>query len=393
MTTLPVVLFAAAALLTFLAPRIAFSLADSTGVTAVGFQLELILLSVVRGGILIYGMLAVARGANATVAVAAVVAMEVASFVLHLATGGAYDSTPHQYGYEAVALILPLLLIAAGFLLRANNALAPILLWAGAALPLIAVVLGSTASDSHKTNRAIDRAEEIAERTAELNALPAGSPVELLLPFTCTPEDYTREAMSRIINSDRAVEQLKEALNGPNAAAAKAILPEVERAVYVNKRNAEFDAVPVSAGLAAVLSFYALGEDARVRAFVEDRIRETPDAEAQLVKGLAGPHALEAIVALRRIEKYKLDDATYAAVFSAAARVAERLDSTNPPPKEQVQTLTAFIGHMAMNSRGPTLDAHRENLIAVYRMSRRAEKEYGYGSYHPNDLEQALGLQ
>lgn len=399
MPTIVTILLSCAAFLTALFIPLTFFKADSNGLNAAVAGIGLVLLSIIRASVMILAMKGVSSGTNLSVAVAAVVMTEIASCSMHFAAAdaGAYDHIPYQYGFEAAATLLPALLIVAGFLLGSNSSLAPKALWAAAILPLIAGGLGFIASNNlaaARTLRIDQRAEQVKKRMAELNVIPASADVETLLPFAAGSEDYTVQvaAKSRIIDADRAVEQLKAALDGPNREAAKLIFKEVERAVYRKKKEAEFKAVPPTAGLAAVLSFYSSGEAGAVRDLVEDRLRDTPDGETQLVKALAGPHALEAIDLLRRVDKYRLESSTYAAAFAAAAKIATRLNAAERPPEPQVEALVKAIGLLAERCGEEALKKHRQELMTVYEMSRRAEKEYGYRS-HYMDLELALGLR
>ncbi len=141
-----------------------------------------------------------------------------------------------------------------------------------------------------------------------------------------------------------------------------------------------------------MLLFYTPGKNVFGRDLVEDRLRDTPDAEEQLVKALAGPHALEAIDLMRRIAKYSLETSSYEAAVAAAAKIAARFNTADHPPEPQVEVLGKAIGHMALRCGDEALKKHRQELMAVYQMSRRAEKEYGYRA-HYEDLELALGLR
>jgi hypothetical protein len=401
MPTLAAILFCFAALLTVLFAPLTSSLSGSSGLIATGASIGIIVVSLIRAAVMILAMLCVTRGGTAAVAIAAVLLMEIASCAVHFATASVNNSIPSQYGLQALATLLPALLIVAGFLLGFNSPLAPKILWTAAILSTGVAGFGfigvKSAAASHMLEiEALNRdlAAKAEKRKADLNAIPTSAGVEPLLPFTllAEPDDVRSLANQRIIAADNAVEQLKAALDGPNAEAARLIIKDVELAVSRKKKEAEVNAIPPAAGLAGMLSHYTPGEDGQARGLVEDRLHATPDAEAQLVKALAGPHALEAIDLMRRIDKYRLEPSTYDAAFTAAAEIAARLNAANRPPEPQIKALAEAVGHMAERCGDELLKKHRQELMAVYEMSRRAEKQYGYGA-HYMDLELALGLR
>jgi hypothetical protein len=398
---LPIILLAIAALLTVLFVPVTLTAGNLDWMAWTNLVIALLLLSMVRASVTAAGLLSM-KVANRSGIMgvlplcAAVFFIEAVSLLGHLVTATSSNNPAFRFGFEAAASATFIVLLGAAVFSFRGSSYAPKAIWFAATFAAVTFVAGAAIVLSHGRASAAawvakqeTRTSHREQQVAAIAAVPPDAPIEALLPFAASSEEreVTEAAKWRIAQSERALEQLKAAYNGPHGSTARAIFQDVE----IKQKQLEVRAIPKSAGLAAVLRFNKFRESPDVRALVTERIAETEDAESQLVKALNGPFAIQAIRGLCHVKRQPLQAESYAAAFAAASKIAARFDRGRPPEAE-VEDLMRAVGSLAYPASAVVIENNRRELRNVYEMGKRAEERHKYSS-HYYVLEKPLGLR
>jgi hypothetical protein len=386
------------ALATLLFIPLTSELSEAVGPNGAGAGIAVIFLGFIRAGLLILGLIASvaagemgvisdSRGVQGVLLFAAVILVEVVSCGLHFGAVSAKDHTMQYVAFEAAATVLPVLLIATGFLASRGNPAAPMLLVAAVIAPVLAGVVGMAASSNVSEEKRVQQAEMEQARQdrqddqmADLNEVPANANVAELLEFVAEDYDYyvQRVAIGRSIDTPGAVEQLDQIPEGPAKKLANSIRSEVVKEVASNQKIKAWRAIPETAALEEQLRFGGPDEPSTVLEEMHTRVRARTGAESELRAALQGRWKVGALGVLDSYDRYKLSDEAIHDVFAAMGKIAAeydaRMDSGTPPSKEEVTSLLSIADRFVSQNSG-IAKLHVSEIRANWKLSERAEKE------------------
>ncbi len=317
MQTVAIFLLGFAGLLTTLFFPLVDTYSQTSGLDAMFYGFVVLGLGLVRGGVLLGGLLAVSsagcldtlmpeRGLQRTISAVTVLTVEVSAFLMNSFAADHPTESPGYTVLLALGAAIPIVIALCGLTAVVMGRLP--LGAAVSALILVTLMLGGGIvcepwANWKETEAKVNREAALKQRRKEVAAAPAD--VAALVKFLRKEEDYgvRRDAADRIVKMENGVERALGLAVGLDADMVDYMKKESHR-VRMERAIRE---LPADAPMERPLALYRDAKFSDFQEKIEERVLASANGGEQLRQALRGPYAFEALVLLGKLPEKGID--------------------------------------------------------------------------------------